>query len=49
VRALTFDDIISEVGLAAEPTRIDAPRLPMFPSLGEIRARAKRLLARVGL
>ena len=44
VRALSFDDAISEVGLAAEPTRIDAPRLPLFPSLGQIRARALRLL-----
>jgi len=49
VRSLTFDDTISEVGLAAEPTRIDVPRLPMFPSLGEIRSRAQRLLGRFGI
>jgi len=46
VRGLAFDDAIAEVGLAAEPTRIDAPRLPLFPSLAELRARARDLLAR---
>ncbi len=42
VRALDYDDTIAEVGLAAEPTRIDAPRLPLFPSGKDMKARLAR-------
>ncbi|HLO76959.1 MAG TPA: potassium/proton antiporter [Magnetospirillum sp.] len=39
VRALSLDDSISEIGLAAEPTTVDKPRLPLFPSGREVRER----------
>jgi cell volume regulation protein A len=42
VRALSLDDAISEVGLAAEPTSVDKPRLPLFPSGREVRERLRR-------
>jgi cell volume regulation protein A len=42
VRALGVDDAISEVGLAAEPTTIDKPRLPLFPSGRELKQRLRR-------
>jgi cell volume regulation protein A len=41
VRALSLDDTISEVGLAAEPTSVDKPRLPLFPTGREVRERLK--------
>jgi potassium/hydrogen antiporter len=48
VRALGPDDAISEIGLATEPTQIDKPRLPLFPSGREIRHRIKGWLKRRG-
>lgn len=42
VRALNADDAISEVGLAAEPTTIDKPRLPLFPSGREVKGWLRR-------
>ncbi|MGE5518077.1 MAG: potassium/proton antiporter [Bacteroidota bacterium] len=42
VRALNADDAISEVGLAAEPTSVDKPRLPLFPSGREVKDRFRR-------
>lgn len=48
VRALSPDDTISEVGLAAEPTTIDKPRLPLFPSGREVRERLRRWRRRLG-
>lgn len=41
VRALDGADAISEVGLAAEPTQVDKPRLPLFPSGREVKARLR--------
>ena len=46
VRALSPDDSISEVGLAAEPTQVDKPRLPFLPSGGELRQRIRKMLRR---
>nr|WP_205762504.1 potassium/proton antiporter [Magnetospirillum aberrantis] len=46
VRALDADDNIGEVGLAAEPTQVDKPRLPLFPTGREVRARARRWVGR---
>lgn len=46
VRALSLDDTISEIGLAAEPTTVDKPRLPLFPSGREVKQRLRRLLGR---
>lgn len=46
VRALSLDDGIAEIGLAAEPTPIDKPRLPLFPSWKEVKARVKGWMAR---
>ena len=46
VRALDWDDSISEVGLAVEPTPIDKPRLPLFQSRSELKAMLKRWLGR---
>ncbi|MBI5162738.1 MAG: potassium/proton antiporter [Magnetospirillum sp.] len=46
VRALTPEDTIAEIGLAAEPTRIDTPRLPLFPNGREVRQKIKRWLRR---
>jgi len=43
VRALSLDDTISEIGLAAEPTQVDKPRLPLFPSGRELRQYLRRL------
>ena len=42
VRAIGQNDAITEIGLAAEPTAVDKPRLPMFPSGREVRARVRR-------
>ncbi len=42
VRALSADDAITEVGLAAEPTSVDKPRLPLFPSGREVREHLRR-------
>lgn len=44
VRALSPDDTISEIGLAAEPTQVDKPRLPLFPSGREVKDRLRKLL-----
>jgi potassium/hydrogen antiporter len=46
VRAIEFDDGISEVGLAVEPTAVDRPRLPIFKSSKELKAILKRWLKR---
>lgn len=46
VRALDADGRISEIGLAAEITQIDKPRLPLFPSGREVMARLKAVLLR---
>ena len=46
VRALDWDDRISEVGLAVEPTRVDAPKLPLFQSRAELKAMLKRWIGR---
>ena len=46
VRALDFGECISEVGLAAEPTRVDAPRLPMILGGRDIKVILLRLLGR---
>jgi cell volume regulation protein A len=46
VRALSPDDTIAEIGLAAEPTPIDKPKLPLFPSGKEVKARVRRWLGR---
>ena len=43
VRALGADDVITEIGLATEPTQIDKPRLPLFPSGREVRQRLKAI------
>ena len=49
VRALSFDDeAITEIGLAAEPTRIDAPRLPFVLGGGDLRLRLTAWLRRRG-
>ncbi len=48
VRALAFDDAIAEIGLAAEPTRVDAPRLPLFPSATQVKDRLKLWLRHGG-
>jgi len=48
VRALGPDDAITEIGLATEPTQIDKPRLPLFPSGREVRQRLKTLFRRPG-
>ncbi|MDO8605960.1 MAG: potassium/proton antiporter [Phaeospirillum sp.] len=42
VRALDWDDGISEVGLAVEPTPIDKPKLPLFQSRAELRGMVRR-------
>ncbi len=44
VRAMGADDSISEVGLATEPTQVDKPRLPLFPSGREVRDKVKALI-----
>ncbi|MBF0324172.1 MAG: potassium/proton antiporter [Alphaproteobacteria bacterium] len=46
VRALGPHDAITEIGLATEPTEIDKPKLPLFPSGREVRARIRRWLRR---
>jgi len=46
VRALDWEDSISEVGLAVEPTRIDAPRLPLFQSRRELKALLRKWIGR---
>ena len=46
VRALGPDDTVAEIGLAAEPTRIDAPRLPLFAGGTRLKARLRRWLGR---
>ena len=46
VRALGPDDAIAEVGLATEPTPIDKPRLPLFPSGREVCQRLRTMFAR---
>lgn len=46
VRALNHDDSIAEIGLAAEPTRIDQPRLPIFQRGRRIRAWLRRVTGR---
>ncbi|TAN60536.1 MAG: potassium/proton antiporter, partial [Magnetospirillum sp.] len=43
VRALSKNGAIAEVGLALEPTRIDEPRLPLFPTASQVWERLKRL------
>lgn len=48
VRALGPDDSIVEIGLATEPTQIDKPRLPFFPSGRELRQRLRQRLKRSG-
>jgi len=48
VRALGAEDQIVEIGLATEPTQIDKPRLPLFPSGREIRQRLRKLVKRSG-
>jgi cell volume regulation protein A len=42
VRAMSWTDHITEIGLAVEPTRIDAPKLPVFQSRTELKAMLKR-------
>jgi cell volume regulation protein A len=42
VRAMDWDESISEIGLAVEPTRIDKARLPLFPGLADIRKRFRK-------
>jgi cell volume regulation protein A len=42
VRGMSWNDHISEIGLAVEPTRVDAPRLPVFQSRSELKAMLKR-------
>ncbi len=42
VRAMNWTDHITEIGLAVEPTRIDAPKLPVFQSRTELKAMLKR-------
>ncbi|TAN55794.1 MAG: potassium/proton antiporter [Magnetospirillum sp.] len=46
VRALDWDDTISEVGLAVEPTPIDKPKLPLFQSQAELRGMVRRWLGK---
>jgi len=46
VRALDWDDSISELGLAIEPTAVDRPRLPLFQSPSELKAMLRRLSRR---
>ncbi len=46
VRALGRDESIAEIGLAAEPTRVDAPRLPLFSGGTRLKARLRRWLGR---
>lgn len=46
VRALSPEDTISEIGLAAEPTQVDKPRLPFFPSGREVKERLLKVLRR---
>lgn len=46
VRALSPENTISEIGLAAEPTMVDKPRLPLFPSGREVKDWIKRRLGR---
>jgi potassium/hydrogen antiporter len=46
VRTLDHEDVISEVGLAAEPTRVDAPRLPVVLGGRDIKALLNRVLGR---
>lgn len=46
VRALTPEDAIAEIGLAAEPTRIDKARLPLFARGERIRAWLRRMMGR---
>ena len=48
VRALAADDSIVEIGLATEPTQIDKPRLPLFPTARELRQRLKSMLRNPG-
>ncbi|OAN47962.1 K+/H+ antiporter [Paramagnetospirillum marisnigri] len=44
VRGLDWDDSISEIGLAVEPTAVDAPKLPVFQTRTELKAMMKRWL-----
>lgn len=46
VRAVGADDSIAEIGLATEPTPIDKPRLPLFPTGPELRVRLYRIWRR---
>jgi cell volume regulation protein A len=46
VRAMDWDDTISEVGLAVEPTAIDKPKLPLFQSRAELRGMVRRWLGK---
>jgi cell volume regulation protein A len=46
VRAMDWDDSISEVGLAVEPTIIDKPKLPLFQSRAELRGMVRRWLGK---
>lgn len=46
VRAMEWDDSISEIGLAVEPTAIDKPRLPVFQTRAELKAMVKRWLGK---
>lgn len=46
VRALDWDDSISEIGLAIEATAVDRPRLPLFQSPSELKSMLRRLLRR---
>ncbi len=48
VRALGPHGSIDEIGLATEPTVIDKPRVPLFPSGREVRTRLRRWLGRRG-
>lgn len=42
VRALDWNDHISEIGLAVEPTRVDTPKLPLFQTRRELKALIRR-------
>jgi cell volume regulation protein A len=49
VRAVSFDDAaITEIGLAAEATRVDAPRLPFVLGGGDLRRRIAALFRSEG-
>ncbi len=46
VRTMEWDDSISEIGLAVEPTPIDKPKLPLFQDRAELKALIKRFTGR---